>query len=124
MPSSTDKMTGRLTPPGGASSLLDLPELQQALGEKSARDPGALLATMKSTLNAADEQLAQRFWDDEPVENLVKSRAWVIEQLLITAWREMMPPLDNVALILPVTVPPAQQLFRQVRVDLSTGKHG
>jgi [protein-PII] uridylyltransferase len=74
--------------------LLDLPGL-----EKDCREPDSLLEPVKSALQAADEQLAQRFWEDEPVDILVRSRAWVVEQLLILAWRKMMPPDDSVAMV-------------------------
>ena len=99
MPSSAKPEIGRLTPPGGASSLLDQSALRIAVADSAAWDSGSFLNVMKSALLAADEQLAQKFWDDEPVGTLVRSRAWVVEQLLIAAWQKMMPADDTLALL-------------------------
>lgn len=41
---------------------------------------------LKSELHRADEALAEQFWDGADVAELVRTRAWAVEQLLVQAW--------------------------------------
>ena len=94
MPSTSSTVTGRLMPPPGAASLVDLPAAGSAF-----QNSEHLLDVLKSGLSDADDQLAHRFWNDEAVETLVSSRAWVVEQFLILAWNQLMPQDRSVSLV-------------------------
>ena len=87
-------MNGRLKAPPGVSSPIDTQALENVIGNND-----DLLEPVKSTLNAADAALAQQFLDDVPVEKLVASRAWVVEQLLILAWDQIMQDDGSAALV-------------------------
>ncbi len=58
-----------------------------------------LRESIRDSLTQADEQLAQRLWDGEDVVQLVRSRAWMVEQLLLLAWHRIMPCLDEICLV-------------------------
>jgi [protein-PII] uridylyltransferase len=87
-------MSGRLDSPPGAQLLLDTSGLDRSIANSS-----KLLDPVKHALQTADGLLAERFWQDEPVDLLVRSRAWVVEQLLVRAWQEMMPADKPVAMV-------------------------
>ncbi len=94
MPTGFSSLNGRLPPPRGAEALVNLNKLKQDI-ESSDK----LVALLKHALKPADQALATRFWDDEPVELLVQSRAWVVEQILILVWRKVIPVHDSLALV-------------------------
>jgi len=48
---------------------------------------------------AADECLAGKFHHHESVDELVKARAWVVDQLILNAWDNLLPAGEEVALI-------------------------
>ncbi|MEJ8568940.1 [protein-PII] uridylyltransferase [Elongatibacter sediminis] len=54
---------------------------------------------LRTSLEQADERLARRFWDGEDVVQLVRARAWVVEQLLLLAWHRLVPGLESLCLI-------------------------
>jgi [protein-PII] uridylyltransferase len=54
---------------------------------------------LRDALVAADQRLAERFWADEDVVQLVRARAWVVEQLLLLAWHRVVPGLDTICLV-------------------------
>jgi len=54
---------------------------------------------LRSAMEHADAVLAERFWDGEDVVQLVHSRAWVLEQLLLLAWRKLVPLHKGVSLV-------------------------
>ncbi len=54
---------------------------------------------LRASLVQADERLAERFWNGEDVVQLVRARAWVVEQLLLLAWHRMVPGLESLCLV-------------------------
>jgi [protein-PII] uridylyltransferase len=54
---------------------------------------------LRSSLEKADARLAEQFWSGEDVVQLVHSRGWVVEQLLLLAWKKLVPYLENVSLV-------------------------
>jgi [protein-PII] uridylyltransferase len=70
------------------------------LDEKnSLAEVAALRDYLRSAMEGADALLAERFWSGEDVVQLVHSRAWVLEQLLLLAWRKLVPYSEDVSLI-------------------------
>jgi [protein-PII] uridylyltransferase len=61
--------------------------------------PGELLGALKSGLQSMDAVLAGEFWDNAPVEILVRTRAWAVEQLLLLAWERLLPAGSDMALV-------------------------
>ena len=92
MPTGLSSLNGRLQPPRGAEALVNLIKLKQDI-ESSDK----LVTLLKHALRPAGETLAKRFWDDESVELLVQSRAWIVEQILILVWRKVIPVHDSLA---------------------------
>ena len=60
---------------------------------------GELRELIRESLNRADERLAARLWAGEDVAQLVRARAWVVEQLLLLAWHRVMPGPVNMCLV-------------------------
>jgi len=54
---------------------------------------------IRAALSGADQRLAERFWAKEDVVQLVRARAWVVEQLLLLAWHRLIPGLDSICLV-------------------------
>jgi len=54
---------------------------------------------IRTALSGADQRLAERFWAKEDVVQLVRARAWVVEQLLLLAWHRLIPGLDSICLV-------------------------
>ncbi|HET6564036.1 MAG TPA: [protein-PII] uridylyltransferase, partial [Xanthomonadales bacterium] len=54
---------------------------------------------LRQALSGADQRLAERFWAKDDVVQLVRARAWVVEQLLLLAWHRVVPGLDSVCLV-------------------------
>ena len=83
----------RLSAPPASKGCLDLVALQDferlSTGTAGSGDSrlSALRDLIRNSLKAADEKLAKRFWAGEDVVQLVRARAWVVEQLLLLAWR-------------------------------------
>jgi [protein-PII] uridylyltransferase len=61
---------------------------------------GHSLATFRATLEQGDKELRERFARDEPVEQLVRDRARLVDALLIAAWlSDASPATRELALI-------------------------
>ena len=95
----------RLPAPPASKGCLDLAALQ-AFEHAPAGYTGrgderlsALRDLIRSSLQAADEKLAQRFWGGEDVVQLVRARGWVVEQLLLLAWRLAAPKSHYMCLV-------------------------
>jgi len=75
----------RLAAPAAARGCIDLPAVHSAAREY----PGeaSLRRFIKSELATADERLAERFWAGADVAELVRARAWAVEQLVLLAWQ-------------------------------------
>jgi len=54
---------------------------------------------IRRSLHGADERLASRLWAGEDVVQLVRARAWVVEQLLLLAWHRIVQGLENICLV-------------------------
>ena len=91
-------MLGRLAAPPAARGCLDLDSIE-ALREDSADrlespDAPEQICTAgfhPRSLREADASLAEQFWAGEDVVQLVHARAWVVEQLLLLAWKKLVP---------------------------------
>jgi [protein-PII] uridylyltransferase len=94
MPTHTAINLGRLELPETAPDCLDLGMLRGA-----GNAPGELLGALKSGLQSMDAVLAGEFWDNAPVEILVRTRAWAVEQLLLLAWERLLPAGSDMALV-------------------------
>jgi len=65
---------------------LDLVELNRLTD-----DPNALAAALRSARKGADAALHAAFRAGTDIRELVQARAWVIEQLVLTAWERIIP---------------------------------
>ena len=80
----------RLAPPLHAEKYLDVLEL-----EKPAKND---LTYYKNILKAADKKLANDFLNHKEVINLVRSRGWYVEQVIIQLW-QLLIANDKLALV-------------------------
>ena len=100
-------MHARLAAPAVAADCLDLDQVREleskgliALEEKGAtKQLGELRDYIRGAVESADDLLGQQFWDGRDVLELVHARAWVVERLLLLAWRRLVPYLDDVGLV-------------------------
>ncbi len=67
--------------------------------ENSAEQVAELRDFLRTSIATADARLASLFWDGEDVVQLVHSRGWVVEQLLLLAWRRLVPFTEKVSLV-------------------------
>ena len=74
-------MTGRLPVPEPTPEFPDRDAL-----DSCSSDPVELTNLLRDQLRQADTSCADRFYDGEAVEQLVRERAWSVEQLLLAAW--------------------------------------
>ena len=61
--------------------------------------PAQLIKLLKNAMAQADECLARKFHDNEDVNQLVKARAWVVDQLILHAWDSLIPSRERVSLV-------------------------
>ena len=90
------RLRGRLARPAAAEGCLDTELLA---GQTADQSQSQLIRTLRSTLAKADDCLARKFHAFEDVNQLVKARAWVVDELIVCAWNKLIPPGDNVSLI-------------------------
>ena len=89
-------MHGRLAAPPAAAGCLEADAIaaNEARGlialadDTQGEEIAALRDFLRSNVEAADALLAERFWSGRDVLDLVHARAWVVEQLLLLAWRD------------------------------------
>lgn len=74
-------MSGRLQAPAVSHHCLDLAALA------ACDDVSRLPALIRSQREQADHLLVERFWDGAAVAELLRARAWVVERLVLAAWR-------------------------------------
>ncbi len=79
-------MSQRLRAVPATRDCLDLAALA-ALGA----DPAVLADSLRAARLAADAALSRAFAAGTPVRELVHARAWVLEQLVLTAWQRLAP---------------------------------
>lgn len=79
-------MIDRLLAPPASRNCLDLQALQELLGE-----PERLSRALGEARGHADTTLSDAFARGTDIRELVQARAWVIEQLVLTAWNALIP---------------------------------
>ncbi len=100
-------MHGRLAALPATSGCLDLEKLESIEhaglidleGPDGAKNLVQLRQFLRSSMEQADAVLAERFWGGEDVVELVHSRAWVVEQLLLLAWKKLVPFTGKVSMV-------------------------
>ena len=101
-------MLGRLAAPPESRGCLDLAEIDDLLtrdgiiatGEPdSARRIAELRDYLRTSAEHADSVLADQFWAGKDVVQLVHARAWFVEQLLLLAWRKVVPFVGELSLV-------------------------
>jgi [protein-PII] uridylyltransferase len=90
------RLRGRLRKPAAANGCLDLDMLA---GHKGQQTHQQLISTLKELLGEADACLARKFEAKVDINQLVKARAWVVDQLIVHAWHALIPPGENITLI-------------------------
>jgi len=89
----SDDATDRLTAVPATRHCLDL----GALAALPA-DPELLAQGLATQHQQATQVLAQRFAEAVPIAELVQAQAWVIEQLVLTAWQRLLGSYPDLAL--------------------------
>jgi len=100
-------MLGRLAAPSAAEGCLDLERIAaleaEGLIALDADDTAAQLAGLRDFIREAtthgDSVLAEAFWAGRDVVELVHARAWMVEQLLLLAWKKLVPFTEDVGLV-------------------------
>jgi len=101
-------MNGRLAAPPASRGCLDLAAIEafssdlQLIDQQAgdAREKTAVLRDfVRDALKRADERLADGFWAGDDVIQLVHARAWVVEQLLLLAWKSLVPFTEKISLV-------------------------
>jgi len=90
------RLRRQLSKPAIADGCLD-PGLLN--GDGGQADRRQLARKLKNALVAADACLAEKFYSRGDVNQLVKARAWAVEQLILHAWNTLVGKRDDVALI-------------------------
>ena len=90
------RLRGRLSRPAIAEGCLNLDTLASQNGEQTLNQ---LIQTLKSALTEADACLAKKFHAAEDVNQLVKARAWVVDQLILHAWDNLIPAGEKISLV-------------------------
>ncbi len=90
------RLRGRLPRPDAADGCLE-PEVLAAHAGAQTNDQ--LLNTLKKALTEADGCLQKKFRENEDVNQLVKARAWVVDQLILYAWDSLIPAGENISLV-------------------------
>jgi [protein-PII] uridylyltransferase len=101
-------MLGKLAAPPASRACLDLAQIEALeteegridLDEKDAAERiAALRDFLRDSMEQADALLAKRFWAGGDVVELVHARAWVLEQLLLLAWKMLVPFREQLGLL-------------------------
>jgi len=90
------RLRGPLSRPAAAEDCLDSGSLNSIAGKHTLNQ---LIKTLKRALGDADECLNQKFHANKDVNQLVKARAWVVDQLILYAWNNLIPADENVSLV-------------------------
>ncbi len=90
------RLRGRLSRPAAAEGCLDPNTLASHTGVQTQEQ---LIQSLKIALVEADECLAEKFRKKEDVNQLVKARAWVVDQLVLHAWDSLIPVDENLSLV-------------------------
>jgi len=101
-------MLGRLAAPPESRGCLDLAAIErlesrdgliESRREDAAERMSALCQFLRAASTRADERLEEQFWEGADVVQLVHARAWVVEQLLLLAWKKLVPFLEGLSLV-------------------------
>ena len=90
------RLRGRLSKQVAAEGCLDQDSLDNLGGEPTQNQ---LVQTLKNAMVRADSCLAKKFQEKEDVNQLVKARAWVVDQLILYAWDSLIPSGEDVSLV-------------------------
>jgi len=90
------RLRGRLPRPDAADGCLE-PEVLAAHAGAQTNDQ--LINTLKNASTEADGCLRKKFRENEDVNQLVKARAWVVDQLILHAWDSLIPADENISLV-------------------------
>jgi [protein-PII] uridylyltransferase len=98
---------GRLAAPPESRSCLDLAAIEtlEAAGvialeqTDTAENVARLCEFIRQAAAHANGVLAERFWAGGDVVQLVHARAWFVEQLLLLAWRKLVPFRAKISLV-------------------------
>jgi len=90
------RLRGHLPKPAAAWGCLDPKTLAGDGGEQTHRQ---LIQSLKTALKEADECLEKKFHRNDDVNQLVKARAWMVDQLIIHAWNSLIPAGENISLV-------------------------
>ena len=90
------RLRGLLSRPKAAEGCLDTTALHSDTDVKTTSE---LIKTLKHAMAEADTRLKQKFYAKEDVNKLVKARAWVVDQLILYAWNNLIPAEENVSLV-------------------------
>jgi len=90
------RLRGPLKRPVAAAGCLDPASL---VGDGSRQTQKQLIPVLKEALARADGWLTEKFHRNVDVNQLVKARAWVVDQLILHAWRNLIPAGENISLV-------------------------
>ena len=90
------RLRGRLSRPAAAEGCLDPDSLVKHSDGQTHKQ---LIRSLKNRLAEADKCLSRKFHENEDVNQLVKARAWVVDQLILHAWNSLIPSGENVSLV-------------------------
>jgi [protein-PII] uridylyltransferase len=90
------RLRGPLTKPAAADGCIDPARLVSQPGELSNNE---LILVLKNALAEADECLTEKFHHNQDVNQLVKARAWVVDQLVLYAWNSLIPADEKATLV-------------------------
>jgi len=90
------RLRGHLPRPTAAEDCFEPDSLTNRGGEQTQTQ---LVQTLKNAMARADKCLAGKFHNNEDVNELVRARAWVVDQLILHAWNSLMPSGEDVSLV-------------------------
>ena len=90
------RLRGPLSRPAAAGSCFDPGSLSSDGGDQTTRQ---LIKELRAALRKSDECLEKKFNENYDVNQLVKARAWVVDQLIIHAWHKLIPTDQDVSLV-------------------------
>jgi len=90
------RLRGRLEMPAVAAGCLNPDKLTIHAGKQAST---RLVESIKDALTTADECLADKFYQYESVDELVKARAWVVDQLIRNVWENLIPAEEEILLV-------------------------
>ena len=74
--------------------LIDTAALAAALEES-----GSAITTFKEALLSANDRLAERFRENEPIDRLVHEQAAIVDSIILVAWRHFAGPLTDTRIL-------------------------